>query len=61
VAEVVAADDDATLEAAVERLTRDAKYRLRLAARAQQVGDRDFSAAGAAAVFQNALRGAQSS
>lgn len=56
VAEVVASDDGAALEAAVDRLTSDTAHRLRLAALAQQAGDRDFSAAAAAAVFQNAVR-----
>ena len=56
VAEVVTVQDPTALAAAVERLATDAAHRRQLATRAQQVGDRDFSAAAAAAVFHTALR-----
>ncbi len=59
VAEVVTVDTDAALTAAVDRLAADAGHCLQLATRAQQVGDRDFSAAAAAAVFEAALAAGQ--
>jgi len=60
VAEVVTSDDGALLDAAVARLASDESYCLQLATRAQQVGDRDFSATGAAAAFQAAVTAGQS-
>lgn len=59
VAEVVTVETRAALEAAVDRLAGDATHGLRLAAQARLVGDRDFSAAAAAAVFQAALAAGQ--
>lgn len=61
VAEVVTSDDGAGLAAAVDRLAGDTGHCRRLATRAQQVGDRDFSVTAAAALFQKALRAGQSS
>lgn len=55
VAEVVASEDPAALDAAVDRLVRDSAHRMALAATAQRIGDRDFSAVTAAAVFRRAL------
>ncbi len=61
VAEVVTSEQAAELEAAVGRLADDPAHGLRLAARAQSVGDRDFSPAAAAAIFLSALEAGHSS
>jgi glycosyltransferase involved in cell wall biosynthesis len=55
VAELVTTDDDQAIGAAVKRLTREPQYRATLAAAARRVGDRDFSADTAAAIFHGAL------
>lgn len=54
VAEVVATDDRAEVARAIRRLTSDHAHRRALAARAQEVGARDFSAASAYATFSAA-------
>ena len=55
VAEVVASDDAAALAAAIERLSRDSRHRVRLALKAQEIGSRDFSPVTADAIFRSAL------
>jgi glycosyltransferase involved in cell wall biosynthesis len=55
VAEIVTSEAAAAMRAAVDRLCGDREYRLRLARTAQQVGDRDFSADRAEAIFHAAL------
>lgn len=58
VAEVVTAPDGDALGPAIDRLCRDSNHRIALAQAAQRVGDHDFSAATAAAIFQSALQAA---
>jgi hypothetical protein len=58
IAEVVASDAASDLEPAIARLATDAAHRVALAREAQNVGDREFSAATADAIFQSALRSA---
>ena len=55
VAEVVTSEDAAAMRAAVDRLCGDRNYRLKLARTAQLVGDRDFSAERAEAIFHAAF------
>lgn len=55
VADVVTSAEPTALQQAVDRLCRDREYRLRLAARAQAIGHRDFSAAAAERTFHAAL------
>jgi glycosyltransferase involved in cell wall biosynthesis len=59
VAALATTDDRASIDAAVDRLVRDAGYRQRLAAEARRIGDRDFSAAAAHATLHRALAGAR--
>ena len=59
VAEVATADDQASMDAAVDRLVQDAGYRKKLAAEARRVGDRDFSVAAAQAILHRALAAAR--
>jgi glycosyltransferase involved in cell wall biosynthesis len=58
VAEVVASEAASDLEPAIARLAVDAARRITLAQAAQDVGNREFSAATADAIFQSALRSA---
>lgn len=59
VAEVVTSDDEHAIDMAVGRLlARDPQSLVAMAAAAQRVGNRDFSAAAAEAVFQRAVTGA---
>jgi glycosyltransferase involved in cell wall biosynthesis len=56
VAEVVTAADPDALGPAIDRLCGDSQHRIALANTAQQVGNRDFSAATAETIFQTALQ-----
>ncbi len=56
IAEVVASDAAIDLEPAIARLAGDAAHRVALARRALDIGNREFSAAAADAIFQSALR-----
>ena len=56
VAEVVTAPDADALAPAIDRLCGDSSHRIALARMAQQVGNHDFSAATAAAIFHSALQ-----
>ena len=58
IAEVVASEAASDLEPAIARLAGDAAHRITLAQAAQDVGNREFSAATADAIFQSALRSA---
>jgi len=58
IAEVVASDGASDLEPAIARLAGDGAHRVALARAAQDVGNREFSAATADAIFQSALRSA---
>ena len=60
VAEVVTAADADALGPAIDRLCRDVNHRIALAQVAQRVGNHDFSAATASAIFQSALQAAHS-
>ncbi len=55
VAEVVTSADPDALGPAIDRLSDDPDHRISLAQTAQQVGDHDFSAAAATAIFHTAL------
>lgn len=55
VAEVVTTDTPQGIADSVNRLMRDAEYRVALARQAQATGDRDFAAAAAQAVLHRAL------
>lgn len=57
VAETVTSDDQAALVDSVARMARDPDHRWRLGVKAQEVGDRFFSASAARAVFLRALSG----
>lgn len=57
VAEVVTSDQPEALVEAVARIARDPNHRWRLAEKAQEIGDRFFSASETQAVFLGALRG----
>jgi len=56
IAEVVTAPDADALGPAIDRLCGDSSHRIALARVAQQVGNQDFSAATAAAIFHSALQ-----
>ena len=56
VAALVTSDSQRDLDAVVDRLLASLEYRRALASKAQEIGQRDFSAATAAAVFQSALQ-----
>lgn len=56
VAEVVTIDDAHAMRLATDRLASDPNHRLALARTAQEVGNRDFSAAAAYATFSSALK-----
>lgn len=58
VAELVTSEDSGAMVSGVDRLIADSGYRASLARRAQEVGDRDFSAAAATAIFEAALKAA---
>lgn len=58
IAEVVASDAAGDLEHAIARLAGDAAHRVALARSAQDVGNREFSAEAADAIFKSALRSA---
>jgi glycosyltransferase involved in cell wall biosynthesis len=58
VAELVTSEGAQAMVAAVERLAGDSTHRVSLARRAQEVGDRDFSAAAAYAIFEAGLNAA---
>ena len=55
VAEVVTSSEQETLDAAVDRLIDDPRYRAELAAAAARIGDRDFSAVAIERTFHHAL------
>lgn len=59
VAEVVTSDSPGDLDAVVDRLLASVEHRRALARTAQEVGQRDFSAAAAEAVLFGALQGAR--
>jgi hypothetical protein len=61
VAEVVTTEAPGALEAAIDRLSGDANHRALLARTAQDVGDREFSASAADAIFHAALSRSQHS